>query len=173
MGGSGSSGKSGFFSDTGGWLVNPLQKAFGDAGLAISNPVGYIMDKAGYGWADPVGAATTGYVRASRDGKAEFQDLTNPLLFGQTAEDRIAQAEQNKKAWEDYYKSIAEASRDRIIRLYGSEVVTSPTLQSSQPDENTTFPMVPGSYNGSSLSQRIAAIRNSNDDDNLTQSLLT
>lgn len=124
MGGSG--GKSGFFGSTGGWLVNPLQKAFGDAGLAISNPVGFIMDKAGYGWADPIGAATTGYVRATDEGKAQLQDLYNPLWFGQGAEDRMAQAQQNQQAWDDYYKSVADNARKRIVDQYGQSAVAQP-----------------------------------------------
>jgi len=130
MGGGG--GKGGFFADTGGWFVNPLEKAFGDVGGWISNPLYKVVEKAGYGWVEPIGAATSGYVQATRKGEGQFQDLTNPLLFGESGTSRVKRLEENRQAWKEYYQGLAAQTHDRIRKLYGPEAVVDTTGRSSQ-----------------------------------------
>jgi len=100
-----------------GILVNPLEYAFGDVGGWISNPLGKGMEALGVGWAEPLSAATSGFTQAAREGRAQMSDLYNPLMFGQTAQDRMAAEDRNKQGWDDYYKAMAADYTERAKKM--------------------------------------------------------
>ncbi len=133
----GGSGGKGFISDAGGWAVNPLEKAFGDVGGWISNPVYKILDSAGYGWAEPLGASTSGYVEATREGRGKFEDLYNPLMFGQTAQERMAAIDENQRQWQAYYEDQQLQFKRKMDELRGKMPET------AQPKKPIAAPVMP------------------------------